>query len=114
MSIEPALLHTLVEAVSTAVEERLDASDQLLHQTIDVVAANVAPLPAAWYADVLPGAKNVGRFAGCQCNVFLCDALCHACAQVCSLAPYSWPSKCHIQVPNSSLVCAGVSLAPCF
>ena len=67
--IEPGQLHILVEAVSTAVEERLDASDQLLRQAIDVVAANVAP--AACYAAVLPGAKNVGRFAGCLRNMFL-------------------------------------------
>ena len=117
--IEPGLLHTLVEAVSTAVEERLDASDQLLHQAIDAVAANV-DRAAAWYTDVLPGAKTVGSFAGCQCNMSLWDALYHACAQVCSLAPYSWPSKCQVQVPNSSLecsnhlICTGVSLAPRF
>ena len=117
--IEPGLLHTLVEAVSTAVEERLDASDQLLHQAIDAVAANV-DRAAAWYTDVLPGAKTVGSFAGCQCNMSLWDALYHACAQVCSLSSYSWPSKCQIQVPNSSLacshhlICTGVSLAPCF
>ena len=62
MPIEPGLLHTLVEFVSTAVEERLDASDQLLHQAIDAVAANVATLLAAWYTYVLPGAEIVGRF----------------------------------------------------
>ena len=60
--IEPGLLHTLVEALSTAVEERLDASDQLLHQAIDAVAANVATLPAAWYTYVLLGADDVGRY----------------------------------------------------
>ena len=113
--IEPGLLHTLVEAVSIAIEERLDASDQLLHDASDAVAANVAPLPAAWYTDVLPGAKNVGRFVGCQCNMSLWDVLYHACAQLCSLAPYSWPSKCQVQVPNCSLecshrlICTGVS-----
>ena len=104
--IEPGLLHTLVEAVSTAIEERLDASDQLLHEAIDAVAADVAPLRAACYTDVLPGAKIVGRFVGCQCNMSLWDVIYHACAQLCSLAPYSWPSKCHVQVPNSSLECS--------
>ena len=33
-------------------------------------------------------------------NVSVINALCHGCAHVCYLAPYSWPSKCQIQVPN--------------
>ena len=39
---------------------------------------------------------------------------------MCYLSSYSWPSKCQIQVPHSSLecshhmICTGVSLAPCF
>ena len=34
---------------------------------------------------------------------------------MCSLTPYSWPSKCQIQVTNSQLlICTGVSRAPCF
>ena len=45
--IEPGVLHTLVESVSTAVEERLDASDHLLHQAIDAVVANVTTIDAA-------------------------------------------------------------------
>ena len=45
--IDPGLLHTLVEAVSTAVDERLDARDHLLRQAIDAVAANAAPAQAA-------------------------------------------------------------------
>ena len=45
--IDPGLLHTLVEAVSTAVDECLDARDHLLCQAIDVVAANAASVQAA-------------------------------------------------------------------
>ena len=45
--IDPGLLHTLVEAVSTAVDKRLDARDHLLRQAIDTVAANAASVQAA-------------------------------------------------------------------
>ena len=45
--IDPGLLHTLVEAVSTAVDKRLDVRDHLLRQAIDTVAANAASVQAA-------------------------------------------------------------------
>ena len=38
--------------------------------------------------------------------MFFGDALYHVCARVCSLALYSRPSKCQIQVPTSSLECS--------
>jgi len=47
LPIDHGLLHTLVEAVCTAVDERLDARDHLLRQAIDDVAANAATVPAA-------------------------------------------------------------------
>ena len=74
----------LAPIIWAVTEERRNASYQSLLQAFDVVAVNVATLLAAWCASIFPGAKFVGRFAGCQCILFLWDALYHACAQVCS------------------------------
>ena len=60
--IHPDIMHTLVAAVSTTVEERLGASDQLLHQAIGAVAADVGTIPAACYTYSLPGATSVDRW----------------------------------------------------
>ena len=64
--IDPGLLHTLVEAVSTAVDKRLDARDQLLRQTIDAVAANAASVQAA--ASLAPPSSSSAspRQRGCS------------------------------------------------
>ena len=105
MPIGPGLLHTLVEAVSIAVEERLDASDQLLHQAIDVVAAYVATLPAAWCANVslVPGMLAVLPDVSVTCFFGMLSAThVHICV-ICRHTPrrLNVRFKCHILLWNA-------------
>ena len=106
--IEHGLLHTLVEAVclhccrrapwrqrSTSASNHRCRCCKRRHLT-----GGVVHLCFTWCRDSWP------LYAGCQCKMFLLDALYHACARVCSLAPYTWPIKCHIQVPLFSLECS--------
>ena len=64
----------LAPSILAVTEERLDASDQLLHQAFDVVASNVATLLAAWCAGVFSRCQECWPF--CRMSVYLVSLGC--------------------------------------